>query len=81
MVLVIVIGVLKMKTRLKFIKGEWYRHKNSTDLVCRIIKAITERTFQVELYSIGYDKKTPRTLGIFTTYFVTGDDDWELYDK
>ena len=70
-----------MKTKLKFIKGEWYRHKSFKDLVCRIIKPLTENTYQVELYSIGYDGKTPRILGIFTTYFFNGDTDWEIYDK
>lgn len=70
-----------MKTTLKFVKGEWYRHKNSRDLVCRIIKPVTPNSFRVELYTIGYDGKTPRSLGLFTTYFFNGDSDWEVYDN
>jgi hypothetical protein len=69
-----------MSNRLKFVKGEWYRNTRFKDLVCRIIKPITTHTFQVELYTIGYGK-TPRTLGVFTTYFIKGDGEWEIYDN
>ena len=66
---------------LKFIKGEWYRHISFKDLVCRIIKQVTPHTYQVELYTIGYDGKTPRSLGVFTTYFFKGDSEWVLLDE
>lgn len=78
--LVIVIGVLKVNNRLKFIKGEWYRHVKYKDLVLRIIAPVTEKTYRVEYYTLGYDPKMPRTLGVFNTFFFNGDEDWVLYE-
>lgn len=66
--------------KLKFIKGEWYRHVRFKDLIVRIIKPITERTFEVELFTIGYNPKQPRTLGVHRTYFFDGDENWVPYD-
>lgn len=65
---------------LKFIKGEWYRNVRFKDLVLRIIEPLTTHTYRVELYTLGYDKKMPRTLGLFTTYFMKGDKEWEMYE-
>lgn len=69
-----------MSNRLKFVTGEWYRHKNFRDMVCKIIKPVTTHTFQVELYTLGHGKP-PRSLGVFTTYFFKGDSEWEIYDN
>lgn len=57
-------------------KDCWYRNTRFTNLVCRIIAAVTEHTYRVELYSIEDNKK----LGNFTTYFYSGDKEWELYE-
>lgn len=79
-VLVIVIGVQSMSEQLKFVKGEWYKHKKWNDLLIRIIKRVTAKTYQIEYYTLGYDRKTPRSLGVFNTYFFNGDEDWELFE-
>lgn len=67
--------------RLKFVIGEWYKHTTFRDLAIRIIKRKTDKTYEIEYYSFGYDRKTPRSLGVFNTYFFDGDKDWELLPK
>lgn len=57
-------------------KDCWYRNTKFTNLVCRIISAVTTHTYRVELYSLENNKK----LGNFTTYFHNGDKEWIAYE-
>ena len=67
-----------MKKKLKFIKGECYTHKNFKDVMIRILKKISDKTFTVEYFSLG--RQGNKSLGTFNIFFHDGDKDWEIYD-
>lgn len=66
--------------RLKFIKGEWYRHTRFKNLIMKILDSITAHTYRVELFTIKDDEKNPVSLGRHISYFVNGDNEWEDYE-
>jgi|GEM_PF-3816550 len=70
-----------MKTKLKFVKGEWYKHAKFDGVVIHILKRISPHTYLVEYYSLSSGSIKPKLLGVFNIYFFEGDTDWEIHEN